>query len=122
MYDVGIEVFHHMHCLNIIRQYTRKDYYMRPENRPLSFTDSEPVLRTHIDHCIEMLRQQLLCVADVGIVTYSWVKPWGLYPDFSTMHKCRKLDKIVAWADQNALPVDDPEPDETTVYLKVPPQ
>ncbi|KAI8960875.1 hypothetical protein F5Y11DRAFT_349076 [Daldinia sp. FL1419] len=121
-YNIGIEVFHHLHCLNIIRQYTYRDYYNRSENRPLSFTDSEPIIRSHIDHCIEMLRQVLICHGDVGIVTYNWVHPWGLYPDFSTNHKCRKLDNIVAWADKNALPVDDPEPDENTVWLKGPPQ
>ncbi|KAI1653718.1 hypothetical protein F4813DRAFT_393483 [Daldinia decipiens] len=121
-YDVGIEVFHHMHCLNIIRQYTYKEYYFRAENRPLSFTDSEPIIRAHLDHCIEMLREALLCHGDVGIITYNWVHPWGIYPDFSTQHKCRRLDKIVAWADKHALPAEDPEPDENTVWLKGPPQ
>ncbi|QMW45716.1 hypothetical protein AFCA_009803 [Aspergillus flavus] len=121
-YYTGIEVFHHMHCLNLIRQYTYKDYYHRPENRPKPFTDSEPVLRAHVDHCIDMLRQVLMCQADVGIVTYNWVHPWGLYPDFSTEHKCRKFDKIVEWADKHALPDDDPEPDSETVWLSGPPQ
>ncbi|KAI0100721.1 hypothetical protein F4776DRAFT_676446 [Hypoxylon sp. NC0597] len=123
-YDIGIEVFHHMHCLNIIRQYTYKEYYLygKPENRPKSFTDPEHIIRAHIDHCIEMLREVLLCQGDVGIITYNWVKPWGIYPDFSTEHKCRKLDKIVAWADKHVLPDEDPEPDEDTVYLPGPPQ
>ncbi|KAF3070827.1 hypothetical protein GL218_00216 [Daldinia childiae] len=121
-YDVGIEVFHHLHCLNILRQYTYKEYYFRPENRPKSFTDSEPVMRLHLDHCIEMLREVLICHGDVGIITYNWVQPWGLYPDFSTYHKCRRLDKIVDWADKHALPAEDPEPDENTVWLKGPPQ
>ncbi|KAI1412369.1 hypothetical protein F5Y13DRAFT_200002 [Hypoxylon sp. FL1857] len=116
-YDIGIEVFHHMHCLNIIRQYTYKEYYLygERENRPNSFTDPEHIIRAHIDHCIEMLREVLLCQDN-------WVKPWGIYPDFSTEHKCRKLDKIVAWADKHALPDEDPEPDEDTVYLPGPPQ
>lgn len=107
---------------NLIRQYTYREYYNRPENRPLGFTDSEAVIRAHIDHCIEMLRQALMCHGDVGIITYNWVKPWGIYPDFSTNHKCRKFEKIVEWADRHALPVDDPEPDEKTVYLPGPPQ
>lgn len=63
-----------------------------------------------------------MCQADVGIVTYNWVHPWGLYPDFSTEHKCRKFDKIVEWADKHALPDDDPEPDSETVWLSGPPQ
>ncbi|KAI1126956.1 hypothetical protein F5Y10DRAFT_266668 [Nemania abortiva] len=122
LYFAGIEVFHQMHCLNIIRQFTYLDYYMRPENLPMSFTDPEPILRSHIDHCIDMLRQALLCQGDVGIVTYNWVKPWGPYPDFSTHHKCRKLDNIIAWADKNPVPDHDPEPGEDAVYLPGPPQ
>ncbi|KAI9736472.1 MAG: hypothetical protein M1818_006206 [Claussenomyces sp. TS43310] len=121
-YDVGIEVFHHMHCLNIIRQYTYREYYNHTATRPGSFTDSEPTIRLHIDHCIEMLRQALLCHGDVGIITYNWVEPWGIYPDFSTMHKCRKLGPIMDWANKHALPDEDPEPDSGTVWLSKPPQ
>ncbi|KAJ7092102.1 hypothetical protein C8R43DRAFT_908184, partial [Mycena crocata] len=36
------------------------------------------------DHCIEMLRQNSMCTADVGMITYEWVKNWSNpYPDFS---------------------------------------
>lgn len=27
----------------------------------------------HVDHCIDMLRQVLMCNADTGVVTFSWV-------------------------------------------------
>ena len=26
------------------------------------------------EHCVEMIRQQLMCTADVGIITYEWVR------------------------------------------------
>ncbi|KAI1074525.1 hypothetical protein F5B20DRAFT_432849 [Whalleya microplaca] len=144
MYDVGVEVFHQLHCLvslysapmspylglgevhrngqNLIRKYTYRTYYDLPENKPTEFTDSEPVLRSHVDHCIDMLRQVLMCQADVGIVTYNWVEGWAdAYPDFSTQHKCRKFDRIVAWADQHSTPVEDPTVGPDSVFLPRPP-
>ncbi|KAI2613449.1 hypothetical protein GGR54DRAFT_328969 [Hypoxylon sp. NC1633] len=122
MYDVGIEVFHHLHCLNLLRKYTYRSYYDRPENRPTEFTDSEPVLRAHVDHCVDMLRQAIMCQGDVGIVTYNWVEGWSeAYPDFSTQHKCRKFDRIVEWADRYATPVQDPIIGPDSVILPRPP-
>ncbi|KAJ5394014.1 uncharacterized protein N7487_011655 [Penicillium crustosum] len=103
-YMSGIEVFHQLHCLDLVRKYTYREYYDLSENRPEEFTDSEPTLRKHVDHCIDMLRQYLMCAGDVGIVTMNWVEKFGIYPDFSTQHKCRKFDKIVEWADEHAAP------------------
>ncbi|KAL2221995.1 hypothetical protein M432DRAFT_601161 [Thermoascus aurantiacus ATCC 26904] len=95
-YTGGLEVFHQLHCLNLIRQYTYFDYYSRPENLPVAFTDSNHTLRLHVDHCIDMLRQVIQCNGDVGIVTSSWVKGFsGSYPDFSTWHKCRKFQPLM---------------------------
>jgi hypothetical protein len=90
---------------------------MKPEDRPKAFTDSDATIQRHIDHYIDMLRQFVIHQGDVGMVSYNWVKPWGLYPDFSTYHKCRKLSPLVEWADKHDFPEEDPLPDESTVYL-----
>ncbi|KAL9597002.1 MAG: hypothetical protein Q9219_005428 [cf. Caloplaca sp. 3 TL-2023] len=97
-----LEVFHQLHCLNFIREYTHKDYY---ESRSPSFTDPPSIVRTHVDHCIEMLRQKLTCDADVGIITYNWVAvrelPW---PNFNVLHKCRNFDGVVEWGKKHNAP------------------
>ncbi|KAJ5885559.1 hypothetical protein N7495_010069 [Penicillium taxi] len=125
-YMSGIEVFHQLHCLDLIRKYTYRDYYDLPENRPEEFTDSESTLRKHVDHCIDILRQNLMCTGDVGIVTHNWVEEYGIYPDFSTQHKCRKFEKIVSWAEEHAAPSlpyngGDPTPSAESVFLPTPP-
>ncbi|CAF9940387.1 MAG: hypothetical protein HETSPECPRED_002399 [Heterodermia speciosa] len=98
----GLEVYHQMHCLNLIRQYTYPEYY---HNRSITFTDPPELLRTHVDHCIEMLRQKLTCDADVGVITHSWVAaretPW---PNFNTKHKCRNWDGVVEWSRVHQAP------------------
>jgi hypothetical protein len=49
-----------------------------------------------LDHCIEMIRINLLCQAHGGIIPFRWV---GNYrhplPDFSTKHKCRDWEGVL---------------------------
>ncbi|KAL6903963.1 hypothetical protein GGI43DRAFT_399286 [Trichoderma evansii] len=120
-YYASVEVFHHLHCLNLIRTYTYREYYDRPENRPVAYSDGEDLLRKHVDHCIDMLRQVISCNADVGLITFNWVKGFGLTPDFSTQHKCRKLDNIIKWVDTHQSASGPPALRKDSVWLSEPP-
>jgi hypothetical protein len=90
----SIESHHQLHCLNILRKVSWPEYY-----KP---TDPSPeVARMHLDHCIEMIRQTIMCNADVTMITWDWVQ--GLktpYPNFNTRHQCRNFQKILDWAVQ----------------------
>ncbi|KAI8946933.1 hypothetical protein F4801DRAFT_31548 [Xylaria longipes] len=61
-------------------------------------------LRTHLDHCIEMLRQLIVCSADLHIIGYHWVEhvdyPW---PDFSINRQCRNWDHVMDWIQQRKV-------------------
>jgi len=58
------------------------------------------------DHCADTLREKLLCNADVGVITYNWVKHHSQpVPNFNTNHKCRNFDAISAWQKKNQAPV-----------------
>lgn len=64
-----------------------------------AFSDPPDLIRTHIDHCLEMLRTILSCNADPGIVTFNWVEGHeSPMPDFSTVHRCRKVENVLGWA------------------------
>jgi hypothetical protein len=53
-----------------------------------------------------MLRQRLMCTADIGLVTGLWVEHYGEpYPDFSTRHQCRNFEKVQEWAKKHELNV-----------------
>ncbi|KAF9806897.1 hypothetical protein IEO21_08481 [Rhodonia placenta] len=96
-----IEVSHHIHCLNMLRKHTYFEYY---ESIDASVTDGPELYRMHLDHCIEMLRQNILCTADVGVITYDWVQGYSRpYPDFNTLHTCRNADRILEWNERNGL-------------------
>lgn len=46
-----------------------------------------------------MLRINLLCRTDAGIIPFRWVKDYQRpLPDFSTMHKCRNWEGVFDWA------------------------
>ncbi|KAL2060127.1 hypothetical protein VTL71DRAFT_9949 [Oculimacula yallundae] len=99
-YFATLEVFHNLHCLNLVRMATYMEYYESKH----AFGDHW--LRNHVDHCIDMIRQRLTCTADIGLVTAVWVDGYSEpYPDFSTQHQCRNFDKIREWALDRSLNV-----------------
>lgn len=101
-YMATMEVSHQLHCLNLLRKSTYFDYYSSKD----ALFGNGPKYRQHLDHCTEILRQQLMCTADVGLITYNWVKGYKQpFPDFNTWHKCRDLDKVWTWNDEHAVHV-----------------
>ncbi|KAF8907013.1 hypothetical protein CPB84DRAFT_1959751 [Gymnopilus junonius] len=97
----SVEVFHQLHCLNMLRKYTYPKEY--PELHELWKTQPK-FIRGHLDHCIDMIRQNLMCVADVGMISYDWISGWDVpFPDFNTYHKCRNFDAILDWATKHRV-------------------
>ncbi|KAL7917021.1 hypothetical protein ACQKWADRAFT_307810 [Trichoderma austrokoningii] len=93
-YMASLEATHQLHCVDLLRKFSYREYYA---DKSAPFGDPNK-LRTHIDHCIEMLRQVIMCNGDLHIITYNWVDhvdtPW---PDFSLNRQCRDWDRIIDW-------------------------
>lgn len=57
---------------------------------------------------MDIIRQQLMCTVDVGVLGQVWYQPPGSSPeafvDFNTVHKCRNFDAIRNWAEKHQLP------------------
>jgi len=96
-----LEFGHQMHCLNVIRKHTYLEYYDFEKN----WLEKDPEFyRIHLDHCIEMLRQLIMCTGDVGLITFDWVEGRDIpYPDFNTVHKCRDFDSLLEWNHDNVV-------------------
>jgi mycotoxin biosynthesis protein UstYa len=63
------------------------------------------MVRKHVDHCIETLRMNLMCTADVTPYLI-WNDPDGVKgetPSFNTLHKCRKWEPIVNWVKEHVI-------------------
>ncbi|KAK4090436.1 hypothetical protein Purlil1_5108 [Purpureocillium lilacinum] len=96
-YLATLDVFHTLHCVNKIRKSYYSDYYHDPN--PLA--DQQE----HFDHCIDLLRQVVMCHGDVSLHTYQWKEdyrwPW---PSMQTEHQCRNWDKLMDWSKEHYIP------------------
>ena len=117
-YRVGLEVFHQLHCINLLRQVTYKQYYTELGNG--NFAGGEEELQMHtgkssnhpagdlpdvqIDHCLEILRMNVQCNADIGVFTFYLMDgdplPW---PELNSFHQCRNFDRVKDWALENSV-------------------
>ncbi|KAK0613276.1 hypothetical protein B0T14DRAFT_556935 [Immersiella caudata] len=93
-YFAGLGVFHELHCLKRLRQYTWKEHYF-PNITP----NDERLNRLHTDHCLEILRQAIMCRADISLFTLQWSED-NLHPraDFSQEHECVDFQAVFEWA------------------------
>ncbi|KAF7186778.1 Cyclochlorotine biosynthesis protein O, partial [Pseudocercospora fuligena] len=96
-----INVFHELHCLNLIRQYTYRDSY--DYSHVTAFRAPPEIVRGHIDHCIETLRKQLMCTSDLTPLIFlkDASRSTGMKPDFNIQRKCRDYQQIQQWTLQN---------------------
>lgn len=76
------------------------------------------------DHCIDILRQLVMCTSDVSVITANWVRDFpGPYPDFSVMHKCRNFEKVLHWSETHQGPEfsEEMKPPLDAVVMDTPP-
>ncbi|KAK8078577.1 hypothetical protein PG996_004747 [Apiospora saccharicola] len=94
MHFGGLGVFHELHCIKRLRQYTWKEHYF-----PDSSEEDERLNRLHTDHCLEILRQAAMCRSDVTLFTLQWSEG-SRFPraDFSQEHECVDFDAVNGWA------------------------
>ncbi|KAJ5249034.1 hypothetical protein N7468_000485 [Penicillium chermesinum] len=110
-YPAYVEGLHHLHCLNVLRKslYYNYDYYH--EQAEGVFTNNNYIVRHQVSHCLDILRQQLMCAVDTGVLGQVWIYPEDPEPfiNFNTQHKCKNFEEIRDWAEANQLPEDAPE-------------
>ncbi|PSN69515.1 hypothetical protein BS50DRAFT_550406 [Corynespora cassiicola Philippines] len=86
-----IRAFHDLHCLKLIRKAIISQHH----------NDSQTVNLEHIYHCLDSLRQDIMCIADDTPMP----APVAHHVGDGQVRKCRDWNKLVAWAthpDRNA--------------------
>ncbi|XMA20260.1 hypothetical protein WAI453_013051 [Rhynchosporium graminicola] len=97
-----LDVYHQLHCLKYIRQYVHQDYY--------TVKDTNVPVKDHVNHCIEMLRQVIMCKADTAMMTYEWLPDFpGPWPNFGIQHECVNWEKIDHWSRERSIDIFDPK-------------
>lgn len=96
-----------MHCLHLIW----RDHHLAYFPDDLKHKEDRPgYYETHYEHCVDIIRQRLMCSADPGLVTFRWIEGQaGPEPDFNTQHRCSNFDTLLKWNSQNKanVPVDE---------------
>lgn len=61
------------------------------------------------DHCIEFLREALMCNADTSIMTFRWVEQFPIpVSNLWSKHQCVKWDMVENWADNRRVNLSEP--------------
>jgi hypothetical protein len=88
-YLVGLDVLHTLHCVNQLRKALDKDYYYNKQTKK-GYPD-----RAHRDHCLDHIRQQLMCHADLTPIPVIWYEGLGRsFVQSDVVHTCRDWDSI----------------------------
>jgi len=86
-----------------IKQYLHPEYYYDHEAQDWD------ELYSHVDHCLESLRQEVLCTADVNVYTLEWTKHSRFKPTVRVPqpHACVDWENVHDWMKSRAAGLDD---------------
>ncbi|MCJ1308290.1 hypothetical protein MMC25_001943 [Agyrium rufum] len=96
-----IDVFHQVHCLDSLRRNIYFDHYF---GEKFQGREPGPTHYIHVNHCIDVLLQNLLCTAPLNPILHYWVE--GLeepFPNFDDNHKCHDIETILSWHEEKSV-------------------
>ncbi|KAH6671337.1 hypothetical protein B0J14DRAFT_93493 [Halenospora varia] len=108
-YIVGLDVFHQLHCLNMIRKSLYPAYYNGyPQHvettQNITLEETEDGMAWHLSHCIDSIRQSLMCSSDISTIYWHWLPELDKSaPSTQTTHTCRDFSRIKKWAEEHVL-------------------
>ncbi|KAI1506306.1 hypothetical protein F5X99DRAFT_366240 [Biscogniauxia marginata] len=105
-YFASVEVFHQLHCLDLLRKAAHPNYeYYSQLGEPMFQADELYQLGTHIGHCIDILRQSLTCKPDYSLIGYVYVDGIDFpVPNFPAVkHQCHDFGALQKWTEERAV-------------------
>ncbi|KAF7346863.1 hypothetical protein MSAN_01825700 [Mycena sanguinolenta] len=105
-YIAELDVFHNLHCLDKIRMALDPDYYSDWRiSTTNNFIPSQIDATAHILHCVDYVRQSLMCSGDTSMLVWQWHDAINKTTvEGNTAHTCRNFDNLLDWAKQRELP------------------
>ncbi|KPI40957.1 uncharacterized protein AB675_10613 [Cyphellophora attinorum] len=96
---VSLSMFHHLHCLDSIRHHIHGSACPSRDSR--SDADGFPI---HLDHCIDTLRQWIMCQPDLTLRPIVWRED-GLSAKANNtiVHQCVNWTALGGWLSEHAL-------------------
>lgn len=98
-------MFHSLHCINAIRKelsrtlYNGTGYLEDHKHQLPAFIFGADWQATHFDHCLDRLRQAVMCHGDLTPSPLYSFQGYPLVLGRSGVHTCRKFEPIRKWMD-----------------------
>ncbi|KAI0197253.1 hypothetical protein EV127DRAFT_6292 [Xylaria flabelliformis] len=98
----SLSVFHSLHCLKKVKKMLFKEYYHGGKSEEAMAREEK-----HVDHCVEYIRESLMCQPDLSMVTFRWINNTAQHEDKSEfyptnfdvdMHRCANWQHLDSWA------------------------
>ncbi|KAK7890231.1 hypothetical protein LTR67_008116 [Exophiala xenobiotica] len=115
-YIIQLDVFHQLHCLfqNVLRTALEPHYGLKNDSAQkidTRYKSGHPYRESHhrlhidaqhLNHCINSLRQSIMCHSDIAPVVWQWDHPADKVEFnrgfLSVTHTCRNFERIQKWA------------------------
>ncbi|KAI1820950.1 hypothetical protein F4861DRAFT_520978 [Xylaria intraflava] len=93
-YLASIGVYHELHCVRQLRFYIYKERYY-----PNLSEKDERYLQIHLDHCVEALRETIMCSGNTALISFYWENPDSSQPAAKSNARstCARWDSIERW-------------------------
>ncbi|KAI1204066.1 uncharacterized protein F4807DRAFT_449051 [Annulohypoxylon truncatum] len=104
-YAAGLAVGHNLHCVKKLKKFLyREHFYPNLDSNEVDFS----YIQSHADHCLDFLRQSILCHLDYSLYTLYWGER---QQDIPTHHdpgiqKCVNWDKLHGWMIERSVSTD----------------
>ncbi|PLB46632.1 hypothetical protein P170DRAFT_457172 [Aspergillus steynii IBT 23096] len=99
-YIAWTEVFHLLHCVDILRQHVYSDHYGSGHGG-----ESHLDHHSHASHCLEVLAESIKCSGSVDPILFVWVEGAGMpSPEFANKHLCRDFETVLEYVNKNGIP------------------
>ncbi|KAI1822698.1 hypothetical protein F4861DRAFT_377593 [Xylaria intraflava] len=94
---------HQLHCLHYIWQDHYIEYFPKTQDKKQRVPE---LYERHYEHCVDYIRQSLMCQFDTGIIPYNWVLDHqNPTPNANTHHKCVDWPALQEWLGKRAVEV-----------------
>lgn len=106
-YLTQLDAFHQLHCLNEIRHHVYWDHFLAPKWGAYDAHTPHPLHWTHVSHCLNTIRQNLMCSADLEMISGTWMVGQDYsFPDFSLQKKCKDFGQLQEYQERERVPRD----------------
>lgn len=103
-YVAQLDIFHQLHCLNLLRHIAWGEYDRDGKTPKRPYSDLHWI---HVAHCTEVLRENLMCSANLDVITFNWKETQDLpFADFNLNKKCTNAEILMDWQTEHTLPTE----------------